>query len=214
MTRLVATTSAVLALLFSGVVHGLWTDRWTAAEDQDSILARLQAVPLAVGPWQGEELKTRKTGGSEGLVSITRRYVQRSTGQGVTILLACGRPGPVSIHTPDVCYAASGYEVETAAQFEFPEKGGQQAAQFLTARLRKKKTTEETWLRIFWSWGAGGTWQVTDNPRVTFAGQPQLYKLYVLRDMARPSEPLATDACVAFLSQFVPVLHSELFERP
>ena len=27
-----------------------------------------------------------------------------------TALILCGRPGPVSIHTPDVCYRGLGYE--------------------------------------------------------------------------------------------------------
>jgi hypothetical protein len=212
MTRLLATTAAVLALMFSGVVHGLWTDRWADPEDQNEALARLQAVPMIIGEWQGEELKTGQDG-EEGLVSVSRRYVRRGTDQAVTVFLACGRPGPVSVHTPDVCYAASGYVVEAPARFEVTTKPGQVPTQFFTSRLSKKKATEETWLRIFWSWGSAGAWQVTDNPRLAFAGQRQLYKLYVLHEMNRPEETPAGDVSIAFLSQLLPELEKNLFER-
>ena len=41
------------------------------------------------------------------------------TGKVVTLFLACGRAGPVCTHTPDVCYAGSGYEVEKPKRFQF-----------------------------------------------------------------------------------------------
>jgi hypothetical protein len=210
MMRLVLTGSAVAALLFSGVVHGLWTDRWAPAEDLEAELARLRAVPLAVGAWQGQDLKEQKKPDGEGVVSLSRRYVHRGTGQAVTVLLACGRPGPVSIHTPDVCYAASGYEVEPPQRYAAP--GG--SAEFFASRLSKKKAAEQTWLRILWSWNAGGAWQVADNPRLAFAKGGRLYKLYLIREMARPSEALDSDPCVTFLPALLPALQKELIDRP
>jgi hypothetical protein len=210
MMRLVATGTAVTALLFSGVVHGLWTGRWAGAEDLDAALAQLQTVPLTVGDWRGQDVKQTKARGAEAIVSLSRRYVHRGTGQAVTVLLACGRPGPVSIHTPDVCYAASGFEVEPPTRREVSAGDGQ-AADFLTARLSKTKATEQTFLRIYWSWHADGGWQVPDNPRLAFSSQRRLYKLYVIREMARANEPLEGDPCAAFLSVLLPELKRGLF---
>ena len=35
---------------------------------------------------------------------LARRYLHRRTGVVVHVLLLCGRPGPLSVHTPEVCY--------------------------------------------------------------------------------------------------------------
>jgi hypothetical protein len=209
MMRLWMTGSAVTALLFSGVLHGLWTDRWAAAEDLEADLARLQAVPAALGDWVGGDARPQMRPGGEALVSLSRRYVNRRTGDAVTILLACGRPGPVSTHTPDVCYAASGYEVETPAHFSTPTAPGE----FFTARLNKKKSAEQTWLRIFWSWNAGDGWQAADNPRLAYSARGRLYKLYLIHELARPNEPPDRDPCVLFLGALLPELQKELNER-
>jgi hypothetical protein len=209
MVRLFATGAAVTALLFSGVVHGLWTGRWDSVEDLQAALTQLQGLPLAIGEWRGEDLKQSAPRG-EAIVVLARRYLHRGTGQAVTILLACGRPGPVSIHTPDVCYAASGYEVESPTRREVPAGDGL-TAEFFTARLTRTRATEQTFLRIYWSWHAAGAWQVADNPRLAFSSQQRLYKLYVLREMARPNESLEGDPCAAFLSVLLPELKRGLF---
>jgi hypothetical protein len=214
MMRLVATTSAVAVLFLSGLVHGLWTDRWAAAEDLDGDLAELRSLPLTIGDWQGEDLQPKKQGGSEGLVSLARRYVNRGTGEVVSILLACGRPGPISIHTPDVCYAASGYEVEKPARFTVKAAGQAPAAVFFTSRLVKTRAAEQTRLRIFWAWAAGGAWQVADNPRLEFASQRRLYKLYLLHELSRGGDSPERDACAALLPVLLPELQRTLFARP
>jgi hypothetical protein len=208
MMRLCLTGWAVAALLLCGLVHGLRTDRWASAEDLDAELARLRAVPLDLGDWRGEDLTARRQPGGEGVVSLSRRYVHRPTGRSVTVLLASGRPGPVSIHTPDVCYAASGYKGEKPTRYEAPGGGA-----FFTARFGKKKEAEQTWLRVFWSWNAGDGWQVSDNPRMTFAFRGRLYKLYLIRELARPDEPPDRDPCTVLLPALLPQLQRELFER-
>ena len=48
--------------------------------------------------------------------------------------------------------------------------------------------------------------QVADNPRWAFAGEKVLYKLYLIRELAEPNEPLETDACVEFMCELLPAL--------
>src|SRR5439155_15060608 len=106
MRRLLPVAAAVVVLLFSGLVHGVWTDRWAEARELNEAVARLNDVPLKIGDWEGEALpgKGRASGGLAG--ALARRYVHRPSGKAVTIFLGCGRPRFVAIHTPDVCYAA------------------------------------------------------------------------------------------------------------
>src|SRR5581483_10664642 len=74
--------------------------------------ARLSGVPTSLGDWEYQEVEG-KTGVADPSLagSIWRQYVNRRTGQKVVCVLVCGRPGPVSIHTPEACYGSSGYVV-------------------------------------------------------------------------------------------------------
>src|SRR5262249_25229849 len=132
-------------------------------------------------------------------------------GQSVTVFLVCGHAGPVSIHSPDSCYAAAGYKPHDMTVFTLPAAPGGTAADFKTARMTRTKAAEQTNLRIFWSWSATGAWKVPDAPRVTFARHPALYKLYLIRELSRPGEPVEGDACVELMRQLLPELQRALF---
>ena len=55
---------------------------------------------------------------------IERRFVHRENGKVITIYLACGRPGPLCIHTPDTCYPADGFvEIEAPRRKSVPGEG-------------------------------------------------------------------------------------------
>src|SRR5439155_8307873 len=108
-----------------------------------------------------------------------------------------------------VCYGASGFDVTAPEKFTAADTGS--AAEFWTVRLHKQKATEQTHLRIFWAWNATGAWTAADNPRLTFARRPFLYKLYLLREMAAPDEPLEDDPCVGLMRLLLPELRRTLF---
>jgi hypothetical protein len=200
MFRFLCAATALTALIASGIVHGFWTGRWSSAAVPGEIA--LDQVPLELGEWEGVAVETTTPPPEPMLGELYRRYRHRRTGAVVSISLIYGRPGPVSIHTPDVCYGASGYKVGKPAKISPAGTG----AEFLTAVASKKRTTEQTNLRIFWTWNAGGRWQVADNPRLTFARFPSLCKLYLVREIASPGEPADDDACVDLMRQLLPEL--------
>src|SRR3954453_14809352 len=103
-----AVVSAALVLA-TGAVQGFWTGRWDAPGSGPVDTAALDQIPLQLGEWQGQplELNSREAASYSGVLS--RRYVHQRTGQVVSVVLVAGRPGPVSIHSPDYCYPASGY---------------------------------------------------------------------------------------------------------
>jgi Protein of unknown function (DUF3485) len=205
MTRLLPIATAVVVLIAGGVVHGLWTDRWAVQPDAAAAAARMDALPLTIGDWEGEALpvSTRELQGLAGYVA--RRYVNRGTGDAVTLALMCGRPRVVSIHTPDVCYAGSGYEV--AEPVRFGPTGLSEPAEFWTTDMVRTRAAEQARLRVFYAWNATEGWKAPDTPRVTFAGSPMLYKLYLLRDLpAGGNAPLADDPCLDFFKVLQPEL--------
>ncbi len=212
MLRYLPTALGIVAVVACGVIHGSWTDRWARAEDTSGLAAKLAALPLNVGDWHGEDLDgdTRGLGPVAGF--LQRRYLNDRTGAVVTIALVCGRPGPVCIHTPDVCYAASGYETGAWTKYTLAAEGSAPGGDFKTAQFSKKKATDQTNIRIFWSWSATGSWQVPENPRLTFARQPVLFKLYVLRETAAAdSTKPDDDPCVELLRLLVPEMQRTFF---
>jgi len=217
MTRHLYPATALIAVLASGVVHGLLTDRWKPALEPAKQAARLPLVPLVLGDWVGQDIETdgRQVGPVAGY--LHRRYLNRQTGVGVTIYLVCGRPGPVCIHTPDVCYTATGHEIVSQERLTLPPDVGE--GEFLTAKLRRSSSTEEQRLRIFWSWSDGNAWTVPDSPRLAFARQPVLFKLYLLREegsgllaQSDKADSLMNDPCLDLMRLLLPEWRKMVFE--
>jgi hypothetical protein len=214
MQRTLVIASACAVLIASGVVHGVWTDRWSEQTDLVAAAARLEKLPMTIGAWHGSGVELEKDLNTSLAGMVARRYVHAGNGKAVTILLACGRSGAVCTHTPDVCYGSSGFEVEKPKRFQMPSKSGEMPAEFWTARFVKERTTGKTHLRIFWAWHGADSWKIAEYPRVSFAGEKVLHKLYVIREMIQPDEPLEGDACVEFMQDLLPVLRgSVLTER-
>jgi hypothetical protein len=198
--------AAVTLVLIASLVHGFWTDRWHTSKAVETAVANLERVPRIVGDWKAEsmqgDLSDKDVSGQ-----LDLRYVNQKTGDSVSLTLVCGRPGPVSIHTPDVCYGASGFKVGRKVPYSPP---GFKDAHFFTTDATHSSAREQTSLRIFWSWFAAGRWEAPENPRITFTRRfPVLYKLYVLREMVA-EVPVEQDPCIDFLQQILPELQKAL----
>jgi Protein of unknown function (DUF3485) len=208
MFRMIPVAFSVAAVIACGVVHGYWTDRWEPAREPADAAARLNDLPLAIGDWEGQAIdaKLSTVAGVAGM--IQRRYVHRATGETVLIALVCGRPGPVSIHTPDVCYGASGYTVGQRTRKSIPGAG----ADFWCADAVKTQATEESQLRIYWGWSAGTGWKAAEDARQLFPRVPVLHKLYVIREV---NGTIAKDGdgepCQRFLQALLPALDRALY---
>ena len=64
-----------------------------------------------------------------------------------SVLLVCGRPGPVSVHTPDVCYAGVGYAMENPPVLYQPPSATP-SGEFWMADFVQQKSTIPTHLRM------------------------------------------------------------------
>src|SRR5829696_5002011 len=103
MLRFLPAVVALSLVAAYGVFEGLWTERWGPSANAGVVVERLAAVPLTVGEWEAQELtlSPREVEKAEISGYLSRQYVHRPTGNTLTVLLVCGRPGPVSLHTPD-----------------------------------------------------------------------------------------------------------------
>jgi hypothetical protein len=194
-------------LLAFGVAEGRWTGRWTKGGTVQEAAARLDQVPLSFGEWQGEarELDARQVTKAELSGHLMRQYTHKASGTTLSILLVCGRPGPVAVHTPDVCYGGVGFAlVGSPTRDPVTPKG---ANSFKIGKFQKVDAPVPEYLRIFWAWsGDGHVWTAPDNPRLTFASLPALYKLYVIRQVTDLNQSLDADPGMDFLRQFLPIV--------
>lgn len=207
MLRTLPPLAATVLTVAAGLVHGYWSDRWAPPVETAQAAERLTAIPLVVGDWDGKDVEVKPGQAGAGIAgSVQRCYTHRATGVAVVLALVCGRPGPVSIHTPESCYTASGYDFGSRSPVKVDP-----AANFWTADAVRTKATEETRVRLFWGWNTGAGWSAPNDARTTFARAPVLYKLYALRELNSLAEPLAGDPGQVFLQALLPALDETLF---
>ena len=199
--------AALVALVVSGLVHGFWTQRWHTSAALDGAVARLHAVPMQIGSWQAANVEvdpepyqqTRAVG------YWMRRYSKGP--EAVSVILMCGRAGHMAVHTPDICYRGAGYEmIGEAAKYRL---SGPRPFEFWTATFRHPGKAASPDLEIYWTWRGDDSWLAPSSPRLTFGGQPYLYKLYVVREKA--SEAGRDSVTADFLTELMPALESALF---
>src|SRR5262245_44620677 len=186
--------------------YGTWTDRWGASGQLQEAAGRLHDVPAAFDGWEGEDVQL--PGRTVELAEISdyvyRRYRNKRTGGSFEVLLVCGRGGPMAVHTPDVCYRASGYRQEAPEATVEVERGPDlPPAQCRGADFIKDTATGPSRLRILWAWNAGGGWEAPGNPRRKYAGRPALYKLYVAREVTSRDGRLEEEQCKEFVRRLL-----------
>ncbi|MEX0642599.1 MAG: exosortase-associated EpsI family protein [Pirellulales bacterium] len=223
MTRYLPAILGVLLIVVLTVPQVLMSDRFAdsnrIAEEQAELL---QKVPDKFGDWIGEDMKVteevRRTAGATG--AISRLYRNTRTGDQVNLWLIVGHARPVSAHTPNICYAGSGF-VQRAPEnslhaFAFP---GQDEAPFWTNTFIKEDTTGRQLVRVFWSWfnpldeaanNGEVHWQAAKNPRWQFGNTRALYKMYFTSVMRDPKETTDESPCSRFARDFLPVVDTVL----
>jgi hypothetical protein len=209
--------AATLIVVASGVVQGLRTDRWAVSHELRDAVARIDLVPMSFGDWAGQptEIDRRQLEAADIAGGMTRRYVNRRDGRALDVLLVCGRPGPISVHTPDICYTGAGYvlrdgQVQAPLTYGTPPR----IAEAWRGDFVKQNSVVPSCLRIYWSWSAGDGWKNPDNPRLVFAGHKFLYKVYVIRETSGPAGPAEDDPGGDFLKDFLPELDRVLGPPP
>ena len=215
--RIVPLLVALTLVVAAGVVHGRWTRRWAGSHAVEAAAAGLARLPLTVGGWHALPLELDRGQLEIGEIDgyIARRYEHAVSGAFVTVLVVCGRPGPISLHTPDVCYAGAGYEpTRPPDRRSFALGPDGRPGEFRHAVFGRTNTPVPAYLRILWSWSSGGAWEAPDVPRIAFARRPVLFKLYLIRGLATAHESLDGDPSLQLLNVLVPELERVLFAPP
>jgi len=202
---------AILVMGIAGYVQGKWSERWGTFPELQIFAKQLDAIPMQVGEWQGKDGaksddKIMKVAGAEG--EFVRSYTNGS-GQQVQVSIICARLRDVFYHTPDRCYPAAGFEMQGEPQpvvFDI----GDMACEFFTTSFNKSEPTGSHNERGYWSWSADGKWIAPKDPKLKFAGQRALYKLYVFAAIPPGKTRGGDEFCADFIRQFMPALDQAL----
>jgi hypothetical protein len=205
---------ALLLVLGSGAAHGLLTHRWE--QPNEITKDTLEGLPLTIADWDGTPLPLDPDyipAPEDGAV-LFRRYVNRVNGDAVLVYLSGGKPGPIgSAHCPDSCYPGAGYTFAAPMiKKTISTHSGSRSHDFKVATFSKTERATPMHVRVFWAWSSTGDWSTPNQPRVTFAKDRRLYKLYVIRQLARNNDPLETEPAMGFAQLMIPELEKSLFK--
>lgn len=200
--------------LVSGLLHGHMTQRW----GQDSLLlaaaAHLQQFPIEVPGWRLQDTMELPPEALEMLqcpAYLQRLYVHEATGQAVNLAVLVGPAGPMSVHTPEICYPSRDYAILQARERVNVPVGDGQTDQFWALTLGSPGVHGGR-VRVYYGWHAGAGWQAPEQPRFSLAGRPFLYKLQLAATLPR-EDTAARDPCAEFLDSFLPQFHQHLSLR-
>jgi hypothetical protein len=204
--------ACVLAVVLSGVAHGLYSDRWQTAPDVRDVQPRLDRLPTTIGTWTAKDDPLSDDVLDRGAIRayLSRKYRDAASGQTVQVIVVAGRPGPISVHTPDVCFQGAGFEMVSS-----PETlaVGTTGARLWTATFAKPNAPVPESMLVSWSWNGGNGWEALDHrsARVRYAFRPVLYKLYLLTEPPLTRTGSAGPGVLeAFASQLLPELNRVL----
>jgi hypothetical protein len=220
MRQHILTSLAAVLILLGGAVHGYMTHRWARPVEIRRAVAFLPRLPLRIGEWDGSDVQPnpdqlRQLDKAECDAWLMRRYVNQRTGEAVSLLAVCGRPGPIATHDPRACYGASGInQVGSIDRQAFPAAGGAEEAAFWSGIFHQTGSVSPMSLSIAWSFRARDRWEAPDDPRVASAGYRALYKIYVIREIALNDGRAVQDPVSRqFIQALLPALERTVFPR-
>ncbi len=209
-----AVVLAAAVTVLSGVLQGRLRNRWGPSAGTLAAAKKLKQMPSQFGDWRLQSSgKLDETALSQLAPAgyLVSNYENQVTGELVSVTLLLGPPGPISVHTPEVCFSSRNYQSQGERQ--------------LVAIRRADGSDDELWtldykagnirgdlLRMYYGWSAGSRWSATKDPRFFFAGQPYLYKIQLSCGLPAAAGGQSSDPCRKFLEDFLPVARKCMIE--
>ena len=205
----------ILLILVTAIVQGFWSDRWTDdAADSLHLKQRIDNLPMQLGDWEGQNLEAdpREIRASGAVGHLSRSYRNRVTGEQVSLFLICGHMRHVSVHTPDRCYPAAGFDqLSPAERFTIETSAG--PLETFTTTFRQEAAEGILTQRVFWTWGLDKQWEAPENPRVRYGGVRALYKMYLISSVPPGVEQEAAESpCLNFAQDTMALIDAQLFQ--
>jgi hypothetical protein len=211
----VAVALVVGLTVVSGVIYGRMTNRWGLPPDTLAAAEKLKGVPDGFGDWrlQGtEDLDKSALEMLDPAGYFMRRYENRKTGDVVSVTVLLGLPGPISVHTPEICFGSQNYTSRGERRKVSIRAATGAEDEFWALDFKLDNLLQGGVLRSYYAWSSGDRWVAPKDARFWSAGMPYLYKIQLSAQVPVDIDAKSDDPCQKFLRDFVPVLKNHLVD--
>ena len=203
---------AIAITLVAGILHGNVSGRFGQSDQIIDAAEKLTKLPAQIGDWRldaDRELSQTAIDMLRCAGYCNQTYVNQKTGEKVGVAVMLGPSGPMSVHAPEVCYAASFELIKTKTVVE--AESDEEPKNALWDVLFESKEANRTRLNVLYGWSTGEGWIAPKQPRFKFAGTPFLYKLQI----SHPLPPGESDSSVGleFFQALIPHLETRLINH-
>lgn len=204
-------------------------DRGPSAEQYGE---RILALPDSLGDWQlvqddklsDDAIRELKCDDSY----VARRYVHARHGGAVDLILLAGPPGPLTAHTPEICYSANNYRMisnvpfsvgrlDTAESEDGDGSGNGDAdgdVPFRSVHLKSARS-EDRDLLVVYAWNDGESWRVPTIPRMAFTSRAAVVKIQLAVPRSGTGGVAGGEDLIRdFLSPLLAELNQTVFVEP
>jgi len=191
----------------SGLLHGHWTNRWGTPSARAGAEKVFEALPREFGAWrliESESLPASVRGILQCSGELQGFYQNQQTGERVLFTLLLGPPGPMSVHTPEICYGSID-QVPIADRRRITIDDSKAVDTAWMVQFHDLHEQQGNITRIYYSWNDGTNWNAVEEPRIQFGGKPYLYKLQLLVRLPEEAATEPQDPGRGMLREFVPV---------
>ncbi len=194
--------------------QGIYAERWQKMDSEllQDFTKHVPTMPKEFGPWvlsEEVEISKEEWKATNCTAYVSRWYLNRNTGERISFYLVSGTAKHITIHTPDWCMMAAGFDQEKpTVEYKFEVEGMEVEA--ATAVFRK----EGDGVRTYWMYSDNGEWQGPAHPSVAkmkYGGRPAMYKIYLTSD---PTPDPADNPCNQFAADAFPTINKLLFDTP
>lgn len=205
---------ALGATIYSGLLHGRIRHVYGFGQDLTEQVRLVESLPSEFGQTEDGRPAWVMVGERQAMPSEVVEMLEcaahyqaayRSTLHPdwlVQLLVMVGPSGPLLVHSPDVCYPASGNKLLSGPEMvDVQAKGGDK--QTLQVMMFKQRKLEGRKVRVGFAFSAGKEWDSPLNARRAYAGAPFIYKIQLHIEL--PSSYQLTegqDPLVHFMRQF------------
>jgi hypothetical protein len=201
----VAFTVGLVVTIATGVVCGRFSNRWGPVPDLIAAGDLLKSMPKTLGDWQLVEDQPIDESVVQMLECsgyVNRVYRHRTSGEEASVSIVVGPAGPISVHTPEICFSSRNYTLEHDRQrFELTDAENR-VHSFWGSTFRSNSAVGGK-LRVFYAWLPNEIWTAADSPRYSYAGRPLLYKLQAAASLPPGESNESLDPVRSFVQDLV-----------
>jgi EpsI family protein len=172
----------------------------------------LDTLPMTLGDWTGEsttldEQIARGTGAKQ---IVTRRYVNKSTGVSLEVILLFGQAVDIYIHSPELCYPAAGFALVSGPDTRLIETSEGKAP--FRSLVYGQGNGANSLQEVYYSWRYNGRWTPEAGPRKHFERISGMYKVHIARRTTETEKRYEGNPSEAFLAKLLPEMERRMAE--